>query len=124
MDVADPRGAAFAYARSLNGSEVTDIANTGSMNPYITNNNFGVIEKVPFDSLRPGDIAVYQSNWAKDAQGHPAKVIHELWNKTDSGWEIEGLNKRNTLDPQRVTADNYIGVVRKIWRPLGPAKTP
>ena len=98
------------------GGEVFTVAPTGSMKPTLDENSIVTVEKVPFASLRRGDIVIYRS-----AMGLP--IVHRLYEEQSGRWLVLGDNNP-LIDREAVTPANLIGRVCAIFYTSAEATTP
>lgn len=103
------------------GGRIVPVLGTGSMAPFIPaapqGRNpmetvvamLGVV-RVPFDSIREGDLLTYTADFS---QGHP--VCHVAAKKEGRGWIMSGLNNRYSETWTRVTEETYIAKVVVVW---------
>lgn len=105
-------GKATEYASKIQGT-VHSIAPTGSMRPLLAAEDIVVIQKVSFDSIKVGDVLVYQATWLPPTA---APVIHRAVQKDSYGWIMSGDTARSTESQTRVTEANYLGSLVKIYR--------
>lgn len=91
--------AAYSIA-ARSGIDVTcaSVANTNSMLPTFDSNAVLLLESVPFNRLREGDLVTYRSDLLL--------VVHRLNALTKRGWEIVGDGNARQ-DSARVTPDNF-----------------
>jgi signal peptidase I len=71
-------------------------------------------ETVQFNSVNEGDIIVYRS---KDSTSGTHYVVHRVHSKNDDYIICKG-DHNSTLDKERVTPSNFVGVVSKIDKPM------
>lgn len=90
----------FAFNLGLrHGRNVTtaQVANTNSMLPVFDANAILLLEHVPFDALREGDIVTYRSRGKL--------IVHRLNERRPGGWWPLG-DGNGTMDPELVTPAN------------------
>lgn len=98
-----------AGERAPNGADWVGVLGTGSMRPYIpAGDPLRVVawvrrERVPFDSLRAGDLVLFRHERA-------GVVVHQLATLDAGGWSTGGLGNAR-YDSGRVTAANFLGRV-------------
>ena len=102
----------ISYQKALNDAvKVAAMKNTwtvmrgagDSMIPLYGENSVLVVEKASFTQLSAGMVVVY-----KDSEG--TLVAHPLTAKAGSDWVARGINNQSQ-DPERVSAENFVGVV-------------
>ena len=91
---------ALTVAAQMPGSSVATVRATGSMRPLFDEGALLILESVPYDSLRVGDIVTYE---------HPethALIVHRLYEKRgDKYWPKGDHNAR--MDDAYVTRENF-----------------
>lgn len=94
---------AGAQAAAVGGLIAGSVAFTGSMLPTLQGGDWVVLDPVPHDQLREGDIVTYKAEW------NPAfaNVIHRLLEKDGAGWIASGDNNPYSEAGWRITPDNY-----------------
>lgn len=113
----------FANARGLT---VRGVLGTGSMAPYIPASKAGeeptetvvaytAVDKAPFDTIKPGDLLIYLPAWPNPAGSY----IHQAITKDKDGWIMSGYHNKTYENRVRVTADNYLGRVVKVFTAEG-----
>jgi hypothetical protein len=75
-----------------------------SMEPLIPPNAWIVSELLPYETLEPGQVVLYNSSSGR-------RVAHALMKNTRQGWITVGVNNEQAIDPTRVTSYNYLGVI-------------
>ncbi len=112
MQAASSGKTTFTYQKALNDAAKVAAMNDSwtvmrgagnSMLPLYGENSVLVVEKASFSQLSTGMVAVY-----KDSEG--SLVAHTLTAKADSGWIAKGINNKSQ-DPEKVSAENFVGVV-------------
>lgn len=94
---------AEAYARTHSGAQVWR-GHGLSMEPLIPPHAWIVSERLPYETLKPGQVVLYNSSSGR-------RVAHALVKKMRDGWITIGVNNEQRIDDTRVTFSNYIGVI-------------
>lgn len=74
-----------------------------SMAPHYGEGSVLVVDRMPFEQLRPGMMVVFQ-----DRDGD--WVGHWLVSRDESGWRTQGANN-GSMDPDTLTPERYRGVI-------------
>lgn len=86
---------------------------TPSMRPYISGNNWLVIEVSPFDDLKVGDIIVYSINNKSIIN---TMICHRIISGDSSnGFTVKGDNN-NEPDSVLITRELYIGKLIRLYK--------
>ena len=94
------RAVARTMSAQIPGSIIATVQATGSMRPLFDDSALLVLESVPFDSLRIGDIVTYEHS------GTHALIVHRLLEKRDGGFWAKG-DHNGRMDDSLVTRENY-----------------
>jgi signal peptidase I len=87
---------------------------SGSMVPAIpVGSQIYADENVQFNSVNEGDIIVYRS---KDSSSGTSYVVHRVYSKNNDSIICKG-DHNSTVDKERITPSNFVGVVSKIDKP-------
>ena len=87
-----------------------------SMDPAIHDGQSVVIDLYfPFNSLKVGDIVVYNRTWSAPA-GAPAWVEHRIVRRNIFGLWITKGDNNDREDPYGVSVRNYVGKVLKVLK--------
>lgn len=87
---------------------------TVSMRPALNGDEFTLIRRVPFDSIKVGDVIVYRAYW------HPQLVAHRVTAKGMGRLITKGDNNP-VPDPGFVTRSSFVGLLTHIdGRPIEP----
>lgn len=103
-----PRNAAHAYA-ALNGGEVRKVSRTGSMRPFINDDDYVVIAKPKYEEIQKGDILLYSGKISKAAKDRTVGLLHRAAMKDRLGWIMGGDNNSAYENWDRVTPDLLMG---------------
>ena len=106
------RLSAEAHARSVNG-EVFKLANTGSMEPFLTGGDWLVVSRVPFNELKDGEIILYRAQWAD--KGLPP-VCHRIAGRDRHGLIMSGDANKHSEARWRVNDADYAGKLIAVYR--------
>lgn len=88
---------------------VYHVAFTGSMRPFLDGGEYVVIDR-NFESAQRGQIAIYRY------KSSSVPYIHRLAQKDSLGWIAGGDHNKSYENWERVTKDNFIGVVVGVYR--------
>jgi hypothetical protein len=111
--------AALAYVAAHGGTYVP-IAGTGSMAPYIPPGKTLTAEAqkneivayvvtaagATFADIAKGDLVIYRPKWNESRP-----VMHQAALYHDGGWVMSGLANRHSETGERMTAENFTGLV-------------
>lgn len=84
----------------------TPIANTNSMLPLMDANCVVLLERTPFESLRPGDIVTYRST-RQNLAGVNLTILHRLGERDAAGRFVIAGDNNAVNDGERVSRDNF-----------------
>ena len=84
-----------------------------SMAPLLSDGTVIVIKPVAYETLTAGENVAYTNR-----QGE--QVIHQLVRREGPNWVARGINNRGE-DPDRVTPDNFIGILYAVFYNQGAA---
>jgi hypothetical protein len=113
-------------AREMAGALAIGVLGTGSMAPYIpsaengadplkTISAYAVINTdLAYKDITPGALVIYSINYVKGSN-----TMHQAALLDASGWIMTGLGNKEYENRVRVTSDNFVGIVSKvyIWKP-------
>lgn len=89
-------------------------AYTASMRPALRGDEFTLIRRVPFESIKVGDVIVYRAHW------HPTLVAHRVIQSGRGRLVTKGDNNP-APDPGFVTRSTFVGLLTHIdGRPIQP----
>lgn len=103
---------AEAHARDVNGL-VLRVLDTHSMEPTLHGGDLIVVVRMPYATLKRGQIALYRARWLP---ADSPSVAHRLVQYDSHGWIASGDNNPRSESSHRVTPDNYLGVVVARYR--------
>lgn len=106
------RLSAEAHARDVKG-EVFKVANTGSMEPFLTGGDWVVVSRVPFAELKDGEIIVYRAQWTP--KGSPP-VCHRIVGRDKYGLIMSGDANKHSEARWRVNDADYAGKLIAVYR--------
>jgi hypothetical protein len=94
-----------------------DIQATGSMKPVLDENYILVVEKRAYESLAPGQIALFCGSWSTGV------IAHRLKECAGDVWLTKGDNS-DTPDPYPMSAKTFLGyvAVAAVHKPTGKIK--
>ncbi len=75
-----------------------------SMEPLIPPDAWIVSEMLPYETLEPGQVVLFNGSSGR-------RVAHALVKKMRDGWITVGVNNEQGIDDTRVTRYNYLGVI-------------
>lgn len=109
-----PQIAANAHASERPGLGAFHVLPTGSMEPYLTGGDYIVVDfTVSFDSIKAGDLLLYQANWLP-ADSPP--VTHMAAAKSGDGWVMDGIaNRHYENGKQTMLPSDYRGKVIQVY---------
>lgn len=99
----NPGASAGIFAGTIPGATLALVGPTGSMIPTLLGGDYVVLEPVPFESLKLGDIVTYKAGWNMALDS----VIHRLVAKDKSGFIASGDNNPRSEPEWRITPDSY-----------------
>jgi hypothetical protein len=113
-------------AQEMAGALAIGVLGTGSMAPYIPSALNGadplktivayavVNTNLDYKDITPGALVIYSINYVKGSN-----TMHQAALLDASGWIMTGLNNKEYENRVRVTSDNFVGIVSKvyIWKP-------
>ena len=69
-----------------------------------------------YTDITSGALCIYTPNWAG------RNVIHQAAKIDGDGWVMTGLANRYSESRERVTANNFVGIVARtyVWQPILP----
>jgi hypothetical protein len=113
-------------AWTLAGPSAVVVLGTGSMAPYIPSAPAGadplktiaayavVNTNLTYKDITPGALVIYSINYVKGSN-----TMHQAALLDASGWIMTGLGNKEYENRVRVTSDNFVGIVSKVyvWKP-------
>lgn len=112
------------------GAGAIAVLGTGSLAPYLPHASpgldplktvvaFAVIDPAAtFDSIRAGTLCIYSADWTK------FRVMHQASSQDARGWIGSGLNNARSESFARITPQNFVGIVARVyvWPPVAFTK--
>lgn len=91
------------------GAQLYIVANTGSMEPFLTTEDLLVVIRDPYESLQSTQVVTFKANW------RPSPITHRLSIKRDGKWATSG-DANHYTDPGWMGEKEYLGVVKRVYR--------
>jgi hypothetical protein len=103
------------------GAGAIPISGTGSLAPYIpaapagsnpveTIVAFAIIDPAAtYHEIKAGTLCIYSADWTK------YRVIHQASARDSLGWIGSGLHNARSESNARITAQNFIGIVARVY---------
>lgn len=113
--------ASRSLALTQAGPGAIPVLGTGSLAPYIpaapagsdpmaTVVAYAVIDPAAtFADIQPGTLCVYSPDWTK------GRVIHQASSRDSLGWIMSGLHNAHSESFARVTPQNLVGIVARVY---------
>lgn len=105
---ADPEAAAQAYVSAV-GGRAFRVSGTGSMKPQLREGDIAVV-KQDYSNIRKWDVLAYTASYNRNP------IIHRAVTKDGYGWLMSGDSAPKSESWARVTLDNYLGTLIRVYR--------
>lgn len=93
-----------------NPGDLFIVANTGSMEPLLTENDLLIVVREGYADLKLGKVVTYRASWRNDDP-----VTHRLVRQSGDEWVVAG-DANGYSDPVWMSEEEYIGTVIKVYR--------